>query len=79
MKLEIKINIWFRGEIEKKNQFNKRPKISKELGPNSKNNMINWDGRMKLKTNRISTKEPRNKTRNQKNKDWSWNINNKKG
>ena len=32
--------------------------------------MTNWDRMMKLKTNRISTKEPRNKkkTKNQKNK-----------
>jgi len=33
---------------------------------------------MKLKTNQTSTKEHRKKIRNKKNKEWSWNINNKK-
>ena len=36
MKIKIKIKIIFllKGEIEKKNQFNKRPKKSKEKKPN---------------------------------------------
>jgi hypothetical protein len=32
---------------------------------------------MKLKINKIFMKEPRIKIRKQKNKDWSWNTNNK--
>jgi len=32
---------------------------------------------MKLKINKFFMKEPRIKIRNQKNKDWSWNTNNK--
>jgi hypothetical protein len=31
---------------------------------------------MKLKTNKNYINRSRKKTRNQKNKDWSWNINN---
>jgi hypothetical protein len=34
---------------------------------------------MKLKKNKTSTKGSRQKIRNQKNKDWSWNINNNEG
>ena len=34
---------------------------------------------MKLKTNKTFTKGSRQKIRNQKNKDWSWNINNNEG
>jgi hypothetical protein len=34
---------------------------------------------MKLKTNKTSIKRPRTKIRNQNNKGWSWNTNNKKG
>jgi hypothetical protein len=34
---------------------------------------------MKLKTNKTSIKGPKPKIRNQKNKDWSWNINNQEG
>ena len=33
---------------------------------------------MKLKINKTYTKEPRPKIRIHKNKDWSWNISNKK-
>jgi hypothetical protein len=34
---------------------------------------------MKLKTNKTSIKRLRTKIKNQKNKDWSWNTNNKEG
>ena len=34
---------------------------------------------IKLKTNKTSTKRSGQKIRNQKNKDWSWNINNNEG
>jgi hypothetical protein len=32
---------------------------------------------MELKTNKISIKKSRTKIKNQNNKDWSWNTNNK--
>ena len=37
----------------------------------------NWDWMMKLKTNKTCIKGPTIKIKNQKNKDWSWNTNNK--
>jgi len=39
--------------------------------------LTNWDWMVKLKTNKNFTKEPRIKITNQKNKDLSWNTNNK--
>jgi hypothetical protein len=36
LKLEIQTSFWLKGEIEKKNQFNKRTKKPKEWGPNWK-------------------------------------------
>jgi hypothetical protein len=39
--------------------------------------MTNWDKMMKLKTNKIFTKEPRTKFRSKKSRDWAWNTNNK--
>jgi hypothetical protein len=39
--------------------------------------MINWDWMMKFKINKTFTKGSRTKIKNQKNKDWNWNTNNK--
>jgi hypothetical protein len=41
--------------------------------------IANWDGRIKLKTNKTSIRGSRKKIQNQKNKDWSSNTNNKEG
>jgi hypothetical protein len=41
--------------------------------------LVNYDWRIKLKTNKTFTRESRPKTRNQKNRDWSWNTNNQEG
>jgi hypothetical protein len=41
-------------------------------------NTINLDWRMKLKTNKTFSKVQRKKIRNQNNKDWNLNTNNKK-
>jgi hypothetical protein len=40
--------------------------------------LINWDWKLKVKTNKTYIKGPKTKHRNQKNNDWSWNIINKK-
>jgi hypothetical protein len=44
--------------------FNKKKKKSKEWGLNKKKNNINFDSRIKFKTNKNLTKEPRKKIRN---------------
>jgi len=68
-----------KGKIEKKNQFNKRLKktIKIMIKLKKKRYLKNWDWMMKLKTNKTCIKGPTIKIKNQKNKDWSWNTNNK--
>jgi hypothetical protein len=41
--------------------------------------LINWALIMKLKTNKTFIKRPTQKMKNQKNRDWSWNISNQEG
>jgi len=39
--------------------------------------LINWDWKLKVKTNKTYIKGSKTKHRNQKNNDWSWNTTNK--
>ena len=73
IKIEIQNKSYFllNDKIEKKNHLKKSPnKIIKRMKVKmkTKKNMVNWDWRMKLKTNKTSIKGSRIKIKNQKNK-----------
>ena len=59
------------GEIEKKNNFNKRKKIKIIRTTLKKKYIINLDWTMKLKTNKNYIKRSRKKIKNQKNENQS--------
>jgi len=76
-----KKRFWLKGEIKKKNQFNKKTNKNntiKKIKTKLEKNIISQiriEGWNKKKTNQTFTKKPRTRITNQKNKDRIWHLN----